>query len=261
MIGQFDTSSQSIGKRLQVDLRAWSWLTMAGIIACAALIPVVVDTYFIQSIPAVTVEQLPLLGFALLVGGVLVASLTYFGLRLSRLAGVEIAPVLEVKQTFGEIFRPAVLIGVGSGVIVAILNRLIPIPALFPAPHSLPSLDANLIKAFYGGIFEELCLRLLAIPLIAILIFSIEKTISQKMDWAPRKPVMWLAISLVALLYGCANLAVATQYSQPFTIYIAVRVLLTHSILGLAFGWCFWRKGIEAAILAHLTTNLFLLVF
>jgi hypothetical protein len=226
MIGQFDTSSQSIGKRLQIDLRAWSWLTMAGIIACAALIPVVVDTYFIQSIPAVTVEQLPLLGFALLVGGVLVASLTFFGLRLSRLAGVEIAPVLEGKQTFSGIFRPAVLIGVGSGVIVAIFNHLMPIPALFPAPHSLPSLDANLLKAFYGGIFEELFLRLLAIPLIAILIFSIEKTIS-----------------------------------QPITIYIAARVLLTHSILGLAFGWCFWRQGIEAAILAHLITNLFLLVF
>jgi hypothetical protein len=261
MIGQIDTSSQSIGKRLQVDLRAWSWLTMAGIIACAALIPVVIDTYFIQSIPAITIEQLPLLGLALLVGGVLVAGLTFFGLRMSRLAGVETAPVLEGKQTFGEIFRPAVLIGVGSGVIVAILNRLMPIPALFPAPHSLPSLDANLLKAFYGCIFEELFLRLLAIPLVAILIFSVEKTVSQKMDWAPRKPVIWLAVSLVALLYGCTKLAVAAHYNQPVTIYIAVRVLLTHSILGLTFGWLFWRKGIEAAILAHLTTNLFLLVF
>lgn len=261
MIGQFDTTPQSIGKRLKIDLSAWSWLTLVGITACAALIPVVVDTYFIQSIPAVTVEQLPLLGLALLVGGMLLAGLTFFGLRLSGLAGVETAPVLEGKHTFGEIFRPAVLIGIGSGVIVAVLNRLLPIPALFPAPNSLPSLDANLLKAFYGGVFEELFLRLLAIPLIAILIFSIEKTLSQKMDWAPRKPVMWLAISLVALLYGCANLAVAAQYSQPITIYIAAQVLLSHGFLGIALGWLFWRKGIEAAIMAHLTTNLFLLVF
>jgi hypothetical protein len=261
MIGEFDTSSQSIGKRFQIDLRAWSWLTMAGIIACAALIPVVIDTYFIQSIPAVTIEQLPLLGLALLVGGVLVAGLTFFGLRMSRLAGMETAQVSEGKQTFGEIFRPAVLTGVGLGAIVAVLNRLLPVPALFPAPHSLPSLDANLLKALYGGIFEELFLRLLAIPSIAILIFSIEKTLSQKMNWAPRKPVMWLSISLVALLYGCANLAVAAQYSQPITIYIAAQVLLSHGFLGIALGWLFWRKGIEAAIVAHLTTNLFLLVF
>jgi hypothetical protein len=261
MIGQIETSSQSISKRFQVDFRAWSWLTLAGIIACMALIPVVVDTYFIQSIPAVTTDQLPQLGLALLSGGALVGVLTFFGLRLSRRIGLEAALVLEGRQTFSFIFKPAVLTGVGLGIIAAILNRVMTLPALFPAPHSLPTLDANLLKALYGGIFEELCLRLLAVPIAAILIFSIERTFSQKMDWAPRKPVLWLAVSLVALLYGCANLVVAAYYGQTLTIFIAARVLLTHGMLGLAFGWLFWRKGIEAAILAHLTTNLFLLVF
>jgi len=40
---------------------------------------------------------------------------------------------------------------------------------------------------------------------------------------------------------------------------VVVRAIILNGIGGVVFGWLFWKKGIESAIIAHFETDIFLL--
>lgn len=103
----------------------------------------------------------------------------------------------------------------------------------------------------YGGITEELLMRLFLLSLVARLLGRWWKTA----DGSPTNGVFWAAICLVALLFGLGHLP-ATAYMAPLTSMLVVRALAPNAVPGVVFGYLCWRHGLEASMLGHMSAHL-----
>jgi membrane protease YdiL (CAAX protease family) len=103
---------------------------------------------------------------------------------------------------------------------------------------------------FYGGIVEELLLRW---GLMSLLVW-IGWRVAQRGQGLPGPALVWTAIVLAALLFGIAHLP-ALAGMVALTPLIVVRTVLLNALGGVLFGWLFWRRSLEAAMVAHATTH------
>jgi membrane protease YdiL (CAAX protease family) len=72
---------------------------------------------------------------------------------------------------------------------------------------------------------------------------------------APPQTGIRLAIVASALVFGVAHLpALTTAAGTPGT-DTALFVVIANAAFGLAAGWLCWRRGLEAAILAHILAH------
>jgi membrane protease YdiL (CAAX protease family) len=118
-------------------------------------------------------------------------------------------------------------------------------------PRSSPSPWLGFLGSFYGGIAEELLLRL---GLMTLLVWVGTKITRSKHF---SSAVIWIAIALTALLFGALHLPTTAQL-VPLTAIVVTRALLLNGIPGLLFGWLYWRKGLEAAMVAHFSCDIVL---
>jgi membrane protease YdiL (CAAX protease family) len=71
---------------------------------------------------------------------------------------------------------------------------------------------------------------------------------------SPGPVTLWSGIVLASLLFGAMHLAQTFRFvgsSGPLT----AAVLLGSLVLGVVFGWLYWRKGLIAAMVAHATVD------
>lgn len=111
------------------------------------------------------------------------------------------------------------------------------------------------LAAFYGGIVEELLLRFFLMTLIVWVLWRFV----QKGAGAPSNLVIWTAIIFAAVLFGLGHLP-ATATLTTITPLIVFRAIFLNGVGGVVFGWLYWKRGLEAAIVAHFTTDIVLLV-
>ena len=108
-------------------------------------------------------------------------------------------------------------------------------------------LQALAMGVLYGGIAEELMLRWGLMSLVAWVL--------QRLHGGARPDRIYvLAIIVAAALFAFGHLPVLAQQVE-LTLPIAARTLVLNAVPGLVFGWLFWRRGLEAAMLAHAATH------
>jgi hypothetical protein len=73
----------------------------------------------------------------------------------------------------------------------------------------------------------------------------------------PSVPVLWVATILAAALFGLGHLPM-TSMMVPLTPLIIVRAFVLNGLLGVGFGYLYWTRGLESAMLAHLSADLLL---
>jgi hypothetical protein len=108
----------------------------------------------------------------------------------------------------------------------------------------------------YGGITEELMLRWGIMSLFAWLVWRFG---GGRADAVPRASVIWVAILTSAILFGLGHLP-AVSSLVPLTTAVVARTILLNAIAGVAFGWLFWRRGLESAMVAHATGHVVLFI-
>ena len=111
----------------------------------------------------------------------------------------------------------------------------------------------RLLAAFYGGITEEILLRLFLMTLITWVLWKI----GMRTQKHPSKTAFWIAIAISALLFAIAHLPVAATI-WTLTPIMIIRTILLSSLLGVGFGYLFWRWELEYAILSHFVAGLVL---
>lgn len=201
-------------------------------------------------LPALTV--LSLLQPTLLVAGAVAigaALAPRLGLR-SHIVEKTVAnrPLLPALRA--ELPLAATLGAIGYGVIV-ILDRLFR-PLLGEAAQALSmsnqhaTISGVLGALLYGGITEELLLRW---GMMTLLVW-IGWRVVQRSEGLPRPALVWSAIVLAAVLFGLGHLP-ATAGIVPLTLPVVARAVLLNGILGVVFGWLYWRRSLESAMLAH----------
>lgn len=73
--------------------------------------------------------------------------------------------------------------------------------------------------------------------------------------WILRGHAIWLAIVIAAVLFAAGHLPAVAAVS-PLTTALIARTLVLNSLAGIAFGWLYWRCGLEAAMVAHFSADL-----
>ena len=77
---------------------------------------------------------------------------------------------------------------------------------------------------------------------------------------APGRPAagaFWTANLGAAILFGLGHLP-ATAALVPLTSFVVLRAIVLNGIGGVVFGHLYWRRGLEAAMLAHFSADIVL---
>jgi hypothetical protein len=242
-------------------LRGLAALGGLGLVSLLGLLPLLgpaLDHMAAQ--PGAPALPRPALAALLLVQpALLVLALTASGLALAPGAGLRslIADAARggpVRAASGAatLRLLAVTTLLAAAVLAADVALVRAFPASFPGvPHAGElGIAARIGALFYGGVVEELMLRLGAMTLL----------VRAGMRLAPglhaRRPglVAWPAIALAALLFGLAHLP-AMAGVAPLSGPVVARTVGLNLLLGLLYGWAYWRMALEYAMLSHAWTH------
>jgi membrane protease YdiL (CAAX protease family) len=69
--------------------------------------------------------------------------------------------------------------------------------------------------------------------------------------------VFWVAIVVAAVLFGIGHLPAAGKIWGLGEIVIA-RTVVLNAIAGIVFGWLYWKRGLEMAMLGHFSADIVL---
>jgi hypothetical protein len=231
-------------------------LLAASFLGVAAAVPLFLDLFLpvIQSgpPPPISVPLIVLLGvvqnmtlFALAIG---------LGLWLGGKLGLG-APIVE-SWLYGKQSRVRLRDSLKAGALVGIsVGTVLLIVILLAAPHfpGLPFVAAarsavwkRVLICFYGGINEEVLTRLFLLTLLAWL----GTRLLQKQKTRLSPAMFWTANVVVAILFGLAHLPSASMVMQ-ITPAVVVLALTLNGIAAVSFGYLYWKRGLEAAMIAH----------
>jgi len=169
------------------------------------------------------------------------------------------APRLHAKVT-GQprpllAWRLALAAGLVAGAVIIALDPLFaahmpPALSALPPPGAKASAGVGFLASFYGGIAEELQMRLFLMTLLVWVLSLLRQR--RTANW-----MFWVALLVAALLFGAGHLPAAAKL-WPLDAVVITRTLLLNGIGGLVFGWLYWKRGLEAAMIAHFGTDLVL---
>lgn len=147
-------------------------------------------------------------------------------------------------------------LGLGSAAVLLALELAVFLPRLPPsllaAVRELsPPPWQGLLASLYGGINEEILLRLGTMTVLAWAGVKVTRSA------APGPGVIWTANALAALLFGLGHLP-ATAALAPLTPVVVVRALVLNGIVGVVCGWLYWRRSLLAAMVAHFSADVVL---
>lgn len=200
---------------------------------------------------------------------ILFATLIFAGLFFASRVGLG-TPILDsltrgepVAERLRALLPLSILIGILGTLIILGLEFFVFQPALarelsnaanpLNLRTSQPAAWKGFLASFYGGIAEEVLLRLFLMSFFVWLGHFVSKTTRG----TPTQGVFWIANVLAAVLFGLGHLP-ATSLQVPLTSLVITRALVLNGLLGIAFGWLYWKRGLEAAIISHFSADLIL---
>ncbi len=160
-------------------------------------------------------------------------------LPLSVILGVVGSALIIGLDVF--VFQPLLKVELGAA------NALTGTSAHPPAPWQ------GLLASFYGGVNEEILLRLLIMSFLAWIGLSISKTAEGR----PTLAVLWVANVVAAVLFGLGHLP-ATSNLVALTPLVVIRAIVLNGLLGVGFGYLYFKHGLESAMLSHFCADLVL---
>lgn len=198
----------------------------------------------------------PMLGMVLALVPLAIAIGT--GLALGRSYGLG-APYLEAWEAGERKKRPGglalVLAPFGGllvgGILLLAIRFLTFLPGVdriagrFAAGVQLPLWERWAVVS-YSGLSEEILFRLLT---VSLMVWILRRPLLPSSRW-PLARCVWIGIVVGALSFGAAHLPKWSAEIAHLPAF-ALTILLLNGAAGLLFGYLFWRRGLEVAILCH----------
>ena len=185
--------------------------------------------------------------------GLFVFISTFIGLKLARKTNLHLNFKFDKNS-----FIMATVVGFVVALIIVVSEKFIFTKYL---PENLLNFDFSLhyfvSSILYGGIVEELMLRLFFMSLI---VFILKKMFIKSNDNEKNEKIpTWMyvkAIAVSAIVFAAGHLPAVSQ-TLGLSVPMVVRVLVLNSIGGIGFGYLYWKKGLSYSILAHMLTHVF----
>lgn len=238
------------------------FLTLLGAIGIVAIIPYEITTLMNKEFYQTNSEAIPV---SLTVNSifqiVLLFLLVLIGVRLQRRTGLS-TPKLEnfvYERKLQPFSKKWLIIGISITFIFSLITILFDLFVFSPVieiPEEQTTVTIwwqGLLGMFYGGITEELMVRLFGMTLIVWLLARITKKEKEEIP----DSFYYIAIFLTAILFGLGHLPATIQIFGELSTIIVTRTLALNGLLGLWFGYLYWRKGLEYAIIAHMSADFF----
>jgi membrane protease YdiL (CAAX protease family) len=236
-------------------------LLMASIFGWFAVLP------YTLTLQSSALQNLPVPLSVLLTGqfiqSVIISAIAIFtGLYFAKKVGFGL-PILEgwlegkpVKDYFLSILPISIILGIIAGVLIIGLDYLFSFAGAainVTTSQLTPPAWQGFLASFYGGINEEILLRLFLMTLLVWIFFKIKKTETGK----PTKIGIWFAILLSSVIFGIGHLPALAAITDLTPILVA-RTIILNSAGGIIFGWLYWKKGLESAMMAHFSADIVL---
>jgi hypothetical protein len=231
---------------------------MVGLIGLLSLLTQEPPAQLIESAPALrelpdAVLRLLLLVNPLILVTVAAAVGAWFAHRVglrSALAGAAEARVDAPTSVAIGLALATVLLGADA----VLADHLGPAwQQVLAASEAQPGLPRLALGVLYGGLTEEVLLRW---GLMTLIVWAASRSSGRTRDAAgrPRDGAVWFGIASSAAVFAVGHLPALSQ-SVELSGPIVARTLVLNGLAGLAYGWLFWRRSLESAMLAHATTH------
>ena len=114
----------------------------------------------------------------------------------------------------------------------------------------------TLLASFYGGISEEIQLRLFLLTFLAWL----GSRLIRDVEGRPGLGVLWASTIISTIVFGLGHLpmlnATLAASGLSLTPILIISTLTTNGIGGIALGWLYWSRGLESAMIAHFAADI-----
>jgi len=244
-----------------INWKLYMVLLSVSIIAIIAVLP------YAFTLAGDVVKQVPFsLSIFILItiiqSSILFAIVLFFGLILSKKVGLGL-PIIEdflskknARPDIKSIVKTSALIGVAVGIAIILTDLLF---AKLGGSISLwsgqmPPAWMGFFASFYGGINEEILLRLF---FMTFLIWLFSKFKKADVNILNNNPIMWSAIIIATVIFGLGHLPITGSVTD-LTPLVVIRAIVLNGIGGIIFGWLYWKKGLESAIIAHFSADIVL---
>lgn len=147
------------------------------------------------------------------------------------------------------------VVSIFSGIVISLLIQVIDRQIFQPkirrwSNQKEPPVYARLLASFYGGVCEEVLMRL---GLMTVIVYLAQLLGLKEASY-------WIGIGISTIFFAAGHLPVNfVEYGKNLP--VITRTLLLNSMAGLLFGWLYWQYGLESAIISHFTVDLMLHVF
>lgn len=241
-----------------INWRIFLILLVISLLSVLAVFPYVV-TLQGDIIKQIGIPVSTVLVAQLIQSAVLFSLAIYLGLLLIKKTNFHL-PFLEAlvakkdhRKIFKNIFGQSVILGFFSAVAIYLTDHLFVIQgSAISTSQNLAPVWQKLLASFYGGITEEILMRLFLMTLFIWLGMKFAKKTQ------PTNAGIIISTLLAAIIFGIGHLPITASLTT-ITPLIVFRAIILNGIGGVVFGWLFWKKGLESAIIAHFSADIFLL--
>ena len=267
--GQAETLAAMV-RRKQAGL-----LTLLGVVGVAAVMPfafALQGDKLAENMRRTGASMFSLAMVSCAQSSVFVLIAVFAGLAAARRVGLGAPVSLAVAR--GEpawpVLRPllgaAVVVGLLSGGATVLLDALVFNPrapelrSLNEAALAHHSVWKAALACLYGGFTEEILVRLFILSVLALGLLHLGRLMrggAQLPGGLVRSLALLLANVLSALIFGLMHLP-ATAALVALTPLLILRALVLNGVVGLACGFLYLRRGLEAAMAAHLVADVVL---
>jgi membrane protease YdiL (CAAX protease family) len=238
-----------------------NWKLFAILLVASVLTGLMALPYALALINMPALVMSPLIIIGTIIQTTVIFSIAIFvGLLLAKRVGLGL-PMLErvlKRENQGAFFKAILGPSIAWGVLTGVLIILVSLPF---GTLSLDFLKAEVtvatwkgfLASFYGGIAEEILLRLFLMTLLVWLGWKIKQTPSGQATTVG----IWLAIIISSILFGLGHLPV-TSGITAITPVVVLRAIVLNGIGGIIFGWLYWKRGLESAMISHFSADIVL---
>ncbi len=157
----------------------------------------------------------------------------------------------RTRAGFGRTVWLSVLLGLATATAILAFDRLLFEGVSLQRIRALGarSLGARGGIILYSSVAEEAFFRLGVATLVAWLARLVVRAVSRRNPVSKALPE-WIGVVVAAIWFGLAHVGNLPEVEHP-----VLRAVALNGLAGVAFGWWYWVRGLEAAILAHLAAN------
>jgi membrane protease YdiL (CAAX protease family) len=255
---KIDCGAILVSMRSIINWRVFFILISLSLLSVVAVFPYVLtlQSEILKQIgqPVIIIFLLQLIQCAILFSAAI-----FLGLYLIKKINFQL-PLLEAlvahkdyQKIIKNISLLSVLLGGLSALAIYTTDKLFTLQGSAISTSQNPApIWQKLLAAFYGGITEEILMRLFLMTLLIWI--GIKLTKKSK----PTQTIIIISIVIASIIFGLGHLPITAALTKITPLIIA-RAVVLNGIGGLVFGWLYWKKGLESAIIAHFTADIFLL--